>query len=200
MESALPIFAGLGSGIAFIILFSTIGTSALSLYSHYSQYNLGTTKDELVSRLSEYFSREPDNAVRITHEYRYDATLYDGVHDLYAYGLVADYDSKDHGTLRIFTYHNELNVQAVSIQWITREPKLQNATDLMVSGIADNTIPDWQADDGQPNRNVQMLNWIHANTECMQRPVVKDDLSQERKLYLSACEGFIPLLMVSVEP
>lgn len=198
VTSITPIIAGLAVGSAFIVMFSTIGTTALSHY--YPRYDLGA-KDELISKLSEYFGREPANAVKIGNGYYY--SLFDGVHDLYAYGLIANYDSKDHGTLRIWTYHNDMKVQAISIDWRTHgEPNLLNAEDLMVSGIADLTIPDWQTkkDNGEHNnRNSQMLNWIHANTKCTDHLIVKNDFSQERKLSLSACTENISVLKVSIE-
>jgi hypothetical protein len=194
---APAIIAGLVIGTVFVILFSTLGTSALS---HYSRYDLGT-KDELVSRLSEYLSREPENATKIGKLHYNDASIYDGVHDVYGTSLISEYDNRDHGTLRIFTYHNDTRVQSISIEWRTNDqPYLVNARDLIVSAIADNTIPDWQAADSQPNRNMQMLNWIHANSNCSSHATVKDDLSQQRKLHLTACENNIGFLRVSVEP
>ncbi|MGI0019474.1 MAG: hypothetical protein ACREAY_03275 [Nitrososphaera sp.] len=192
--SALPVFLGLASGIALIALFSTMGTSALS---NYPQHSLGT-KDVLVSKLFEYFSREPDNAVRMKNEFYYNTSLFDG--GLYGYGLIADHDSKNHGSMSISTYHDRIRVRDITIRWEhDGDPALRNAGDLMASGIADLTIPDWQMDDGQPNRNVEMLNWIHANTECSRHFTVKDDLSEQRKFYISACENHF-VLLVSIEP
>jgi hypothetical protein len=194
-----PIVAGLAVGIAFIVLFSTIGTSAIS---HYTRYDLGT-KDELISKLSEYLAREPGNAVKIPRTHYSDASIYDGVHDVYGSPLISEYDQKEHGTLRIFTYHNDTRVQSVSVTWQTRDqPYLVSARDLLISALADNTIPDWQAnDDGQPNRNMQMLEWVHTNTDdCSGRVTVKDDLIQQRKLYVSGCHDNISFLRVSVEP
>ena len=139
--SAAPVTAGLAVGIAFIILFSTVGTNVLS---HYPRYNLGE-KDELVSRLSEYFGRESDNAaavVRITNGTYYDASLAGG-QDIYAYGLAAEHDDKAHGVMRIVTYPNEMRVHMISIEWRHNgDPNLRDAADLMASGIADYAIPD----------------------------------------------------------
>ena len=139
---AVPVLSGLAVGIVFIVLFSTVGTNSLVYYPRYDfpRYDLGD-KDELVSKFSEYFAREPDNAVKIGNG-GYVGRI-DHAIDVHAYPLIADYDSKNHGTLRIFTYRDEVRVQAVSIQWRTHgEPELVNAIDLVVSGIADNTIPD----------------------------------------------------------
>lgn len=197
-SSGAPVIAGLAAGIAFIVLFSTMSTSAFVYYPryHFPRYDLGD-KDELVSKLSEYFAREPNNAVRVEKGGFVGRVDYI---DIYAYQLIADYDSKNHGALQIFTYRDEVRVQAVGIKWRTHgEPELVNAKNLMVSGIADNTIPDWQIDDGEPNRNVQMLNWIDANTECEKRAIEKDDLGQQRKLYLVACEENLPLLRVEIK-
>ena len=124
---AVPVLSGLAVGIVFIVLFSTVGTNSLVYYPRYDfpRYDLGD-KDELVSKFSEYFAREPDNAVKIGNG-GYVGRI-DHAIDVHAYPLIADYDSKNHGTLRIFTYRDEVRVQAVSIQWRTHgEPELVNA-------------------------------------------------------------------------
>jgi hypothetical protein len=190
----LPAFLGLASGTAFIVLFSTIGTSALS---NYPQYSLGM-KDELVPKLFEYFGREPDNAVRMENEYYYNTAVFDG--GLYGYGLIAEHDSKNHGSMSVSTFHDQLRVRDITIRWEhDGDPTLQKAGDLMVSGIADLTMPDWQMDDNPPNRNMEMLNWIDANSECSQTFVIKDDLSQQRTLYASVCEDHF-VISVAIKP
>ncbi len=176
MRSKKIVIFGLVS--AGIIIAASVAT--WQFFFNYPRYDLGA-KDELISKLSEYLSREPDNAVRLVNETH---SVLQGDQEIYSYDLVAAHDSKAHGKLIIGTYYQENKVWKINVKWEHRgDPNLLNASELIVSAITDNAIPEWQTDDGRPNRNVQMLNWIHAN--ATQYPVVKH-FSQDRTLSLTA--------------
>lgn len=117
-------------------------------------------KDVLLSNLREYLGREADIDVRIENETTVGTNPVE-----YKYDLISDIDSQKHGWLKMLV-DSKGRVWSVFLQWTHNgEDKLQRSGELIVSAITDNMIPDWQQDDGQPNRNLQILEWIDSNTE-----------------------------------
>jgi hypothetical protein len=123
--------------------------------------NLGT-KQELVSQLTEYFGRESEIGVKIVNE-----TTYDDAGPVYRYDLIASSDSQRHGFMEIRTFDRDIwkdKVWMVFLAWTHNgDEKLVESGYLMLSGLADITIQDWRKDDGQPNRNVEMLSLVTNN-------------------------------------
>ncbi|MGH9992879.1 MAG: hypothetical protein ACREBU_05815 [Nitrososphaera sp.] len=172
-KTAVGVFIIIGIAI-------TVGIfGAWKLYFNYPPYHLGV-KEQLLSDLGEYFGREPDSAVRIGEEFPNPAVY----ERSYRYELISTKDSKSHGNLTLSTYDDK--VMDVTVWWTHGDDvDLRNSGDLIMSGIADNTIPDWQKEDGQPNRNVELFKWIdlHLSGEPESRKGYTDrDLSERRVL------------------
>lgn len=149
-DTSLMILVFLGA-MAVIALFS------LSIWYFKPSYQLGD-KEVLLSDLREYFSREPEVGVTIGNENPYPP----GGNSSSRYELIANYDFQIHGNLTTSTWNGK--VMDVTLLWKHGGNKdLIRSGELMMSGIVDNTIPDWQENDGQLNRNVELFNWIDAN-------------------------------------
>ncbi|HEY7734243.1 MAG TPA: hypothetical protein VIB07_05565 [Nitrososphaera sp.] len=120
-------------------------------------YHLGE-KEQLLSDLKEYFAREQDVGVQVGNEQPFPQ----GGNDSSRYELTANHDSLVHGNLTISTWNGM--VIDVTLRWFHGgDENLMRSGELIISGIADNTITDWQEEDGQPNRNVELFKWIDEN-------------------------------------
>lgn len=158
------------------------------------RYHLGT-KEELVSKLSEYFDREPNIGVKIMNE-----TIRVDVGQVYRYDLVANSDKQSHGWMELRP--NQGRVQDIVLVWIhNSDQKLLDSGYLMLSGVADITIPDWQNDDGDPNRNLEMLRLIKTNSD----PDPSEDTYEnwdlkERRVWVSTTDPQKTVVTVFIEP
>src|SRR2546428_5491175 len=159
------------------------------------RYHLGT-KEGLVSNLSEFFSRNSTISVTITNETsRNDAGI------VYRYDLISNIDKQRHGWMEIRPWNGKILYLAMA--WNASHNRLLlDSGYVMLSGIADNTIPDWQNVDGDPNRNLQMLAEISSRSPNTVDPKIGSydnwDLS-ERRVWRSTVNTEVVFVSVFIE-
>ena len=142
--------------VVVLIVLAAVVTVVVSQRWGVPRYHLGI-KEELVSSLSEYFNREPEIGVRITNE-----TTFEDLGTVYRYDLISNIDSQPHGRMELLQYTGK--VMSINLLWMQNgDERLRESGYLLLSGVADNTLTDWQDDDGAPNRNFEMLRLIEDN-------------------------------------
>jgi hypothetical protein len=145
--------------MAGIVGTSTVVAIAISviLVSMMPQKVFGT-KQEVVSYLAEYFSRE---STGVTLQNERTTQNEDGL-TIHTYDLIAKQDSQPHGFMALSVRESQVNV--IGVTW-THEGKddLLASAGLISSGIVDLTIPEWRDKDDLENRNMEFINWIGAN-------------------------------------
>jgi hypothetical protein len=140
------------AGIMGVVIF----TSPYEIWNFRPSHDLGH-KDVLISDLRQYTGREDETAVLLANEQqRGNGTL-----QLFRYDLISVKDQKEHGNI-LFVVRNN-SVMSVGVDWrYGNDTVLQESGDLILSAVADITIPDWQSEDRQPYRNIEILKVTNA--------------------------------------
>jgi hypothetical protein len=140
------------AGIMGVVIF----TSPYEIWNFRPSHDLGH-KDVLISDLRQYLGREDETAVLLANEQqRGNGTL-----QLFRYDLISVKDQKEHGNI-LFVVRNN-SVMSVGVDWrYGNDTVLQESGDLILSAVADITIPDWQSEDRQPYRNIEILKVTNA--------------------------------------
>jgi hypothetical protein len=140
------------AGVMGVVIF----TSPYGIWNFRPSQDLGH-KDVLISDLRQYLGREDETAVLLANEQqRGNGTL-----QLFRYDLISVKDQKEHGNI-LFVVRNN-SVMSVGVDWrYGNDTVLQDSGDLILSAVADITIPDWQSEDRQPYRNTEILKVTNA--------------------------------------
>jgi hypothetical protein len=140
------------AGVMGVVIF----TSPYGIWNFRPSHDLGH-KDVLISDLRQYLGREDETAVLLANEQqRGNGTL-----QLFRYDLISVKDQKEHGNI-LFVVRNN-SVMSVGVDWrYGNDTVLQESGDLILSAVADITIPDWQSEDRQPYRNIEILKVTNA--------------------------------------